>query len=276
MRWYKKTVLLLLVSPVCAAEGYFLGIGAEVDNADAAALSVSGELGIGENTWLSATAAKSTADLPRGGSIDTVYGEIGLDHWFDPVGVRLSAAYWGDSDFLDSDDVRASIYWRGDRLSLSGEVEFREFTFDIFRDNLILGQDFQFHANGAGLSARFRFTDSFDLSFSGMHYDYNVDLRRAANRPIVDFLSVSRLSLVNSLTDYRLRVGLGVDVGEQRWSFDLATSKGEADTSTTRSATVRFLTPVGKRADIEFGLGVDDTDDYGSAILFSIFAYFYG
>ncbi|MCH8248110.1 MAG: hypothetical protein IH913_00745 [Proteobacteria bacterium] len=44
----------------------------------------------------------------------------------------------------------------------------------------------------------------------------------------------------------------------------------------TDSTTLRFLTPMGKKSDIEFGLGVDDSDTYGSVTLFSLFVYFYG
>jgi len=276
MHWFRALSLLVLASPVWAADGYVISVGAEADTGDGVAGSLSGEVGITKTTWLSATLAKSSVDLPRRMSVDTLYGDIGIDHWFDPVGIRLSVAYWGDSDILDSKDVRTALYWRNDKVSISGDYEYREFTFDIFRDTLRPGQDFQFHANGAGLSARFSLSDKVDLSLSGIDYDYNVDLKRAANRDILDFLTVSRLSLINSLIDYRARIGLGIDVGERRWSLDFSTSKGEADSSTTNSTTLRFLTPLGSKSDIEIGLGVDDSENYGKATFLSVFVYFYG
>lgn len=276
MRWSELTILILLAGPACAAEGYIVGIGVEADSVDAMAGSLSGELGLTEKTWLSAAIAKSSADLPRGLTIETVYGDIGVDHWFDPIGIRLSAAYWGDSDILDSDDLRGALYWRNEKVTLSGNFEYRDFSFNLFRDDLRPGQDFRFHANGVGLSARFALSDSVDLSLSGIDYDYNVNLRLDANSRIIEFLSVSRLSLINSLIDYRARIGLGIDSGSRRWSLDLATRKGEVAGSKTNSTTLRFLTPLSKDSDIEFGLGVDDSDDYGSATIFSVFVYFYG
>ena len=276
MYWFRASLLLLIASPVWAAEGYIIGIGAEVDNADASAGSLSGELAITENTWLSAALAKNTVDLPRGISLDTVYGDLGVDHWFDPVGIRATVAYWGDSDVLDSVDYRGSLYWRNDKVSLSGEYEYRDFSFDVFRDTLLPGQDFKFSADGLGLSARFELSESVDLSLSGINYSYDVDLRLDANRPILDYLSVSRLSLINSLIDYRARVGLGVDAGDQRWSLDVATWKGEVDGRKTNSVTLRFLTPLGKKGDVEFGLGVDKSRDFETVTLFSVFFYFYG
>lgn len=276
MSWFKAPLLLLLATPLWAAEGYVIGVGVETDSESATAGSLSGGIGLAENTWLSAAFAKTEVDLPRGISIDTVYADIEIDHWFKPLGIRATAAYWGDSNILDSIDYKGSVYWRNDKVTISGNVERRDFSFDIFRDTLRPGQDIEFHANGLGLSGRFELGERVDLSFSGIDYHYNVNLRIDANRPILDYLSVSRLSLINSLIDYRARVGLGIDVGERRWSLDVATWKGEVDASRTRSATVRFITPLGDRSDIDFGLGVDDSDDYGSVTVFSVYLYFYG
>jgi hypothetical protein len=276
MHWFRASLLMLLAGPVWAAEGYIVAIGAEVDNADASAGSLSGELAVTEKTWLSAALAKNTVDLPRGISLDTVYGDLGVDHWFDPIGIRATVAYWGDSDILDSVDYRGSLYWRNDKVTLSAEYEYRDFSFDVFRDTLRPGQDFKFTADGVGLSARFELSESVDLSLSGIDYEYDVNLRLDANRPILDYLSVSRLSLINSLIDYRARVGLGVDAGDQRWSLDVATWKGEVDGRKTNSATLRFLTPLGKKGDVEFGLGVDRSRDFETVTVFSVFFYFYG
>ena len=276
MRWFKTSLLCLLVGPAWALEGYIVGAGVEADSADGLAGSVSAELEFTRNTWISAAAAKSTLDLPRGRSVDTIYGNIGFDHWFEPVGIRLGVAYWGDSDILDSTDFAGSVYWRNDKASISLGIEYREFSFDIFRQDALPGQDVEFHAEGIGLSGRLSLGRSVSLSLSAIDFDYNVNLGRAANQPITDFLSVSRLSLINSLIDYRARVGLSLDAGERRWSLDYATWKGEVDGSKTDSTTLRFLTPMGRKSDVEFGIGVDDSDTYGSVTFFSIFVFFYG
>jgi len=276
MRWSRLSLLCLLAGPASAAEGYVVGVGAQADSAEAIAASLSAELGVSKNTWLSGALAKHSVDLPRGTSIDTVYADLGIDHWFDPVGVRATIAYWGDQDILDSLDYRAAVYWRGAKVTVTGNVEYRDFSFDVFRHDLRPGQDFQFHAHGVGASARFELSDALDLRLSGIDYDYSVNLSIGANRRIVDFLSVSRLSLINTLIDYRAGAGLDLDAGKQRWSLDWATSKGAVADSTTNSATLRFLTALSNKSDIEFGLGVDDSDDYGTATVFSVFIYFYG
>lgn len=276
MSWFRAPLFLLFASPLWAAESYVIGAGIETDSDGAVAGSLSAGIGLAENTWLSSAFAKTKVDLPRNINIDTIYADIEIDHWFKPLGLRATAAYWGDSDILDSVDYRASLYWRNDKVTLSGNYEYRDFSFDILRDTRLPGRDVEFHANGLGLSGKFKLGEKVDLNFSGIDYDYNVNLRIDENRPILDYLSVSRLSLLNSLIDYRARVGLGIDVGERRWSVDLATWKGEVDGRKTRSATLRFITPLGDRSDIDFGLGVDDAEGYGSVTVFSFYLYFYG
>ena len=120
-------------------------------------------------------------------------------------------------------------------------------------------------------------TDDVDLRLSGMDYDYSVDLRLDDNqRPLLELLVFSRLSLINSLIDYRAYATLRLDVGKRRWQVDVGTWKGEVDGGKTRSATVRFLNPLSETADIEFALGVDDSDLYDTVTIFSVFLYFYG
>jgi hypothetical protein len=277
MSWRNTVPLLLLASNALAIEGYFVGVGMEGDTAEGLAASVIGDVALTSNTWLSAAVARSTADLPRRQSVETWYGDLGLDHLFDPVGIRVGVAYWGDSDILDSNDLRGSLYWRGDKTMIAVDYEVRDFSFDIPPFNTFPGRTINFDAQGIGLSARFDVSEDVSLSVFGMDYDYSLDLRiDDTNRPILDLLSFSRFSLINSLVDYNAGVALGLDAGRQRWLFEFATWRGEVDGSVTKSATIRLMTPVGQKSDIEFGLGVDNSELYGTVTFFSVYLYFYG
>jgi hypothetical protein len=276
MRWSKALPLILLAGPAWALDGYILGGGVEADSADGLAAAVFADIGLSEKTRLSAALGKSSVELPRGVDLDTSYGDIGLDYWFDPVGIRMEVAYWGDNDFLDSIDWRGGLYWRNDKVTVSGNLEYRDFEFDIFGNDAVPGRNVRFHAKGVGLSARFQLNDALSLNVMGIDYRYNVNLNRGGNRDIMDFLSVSRLSLINSLIDYRAGGGLGLDIGEQRWDLDYRTWKAEVDGSITHSATLNLTTPIGQRGDIQFGLGVDDSDTYGSITFFTVQLFFYG
>lgn len=275
MRWRRAIPLLLLASNALAADGYVLGFGIEGDTSDGLGASAIADIALSENTWLTAAVARTTVDLPRLQSLDTWYGDLGLDHWFDPVGIRIGAAYWGDSDILDSVDWRGSLYWRGSRATLAVDYEHRAFEFELPAVGTFPGRVIQFNANGIGLSARFELSDETSLSIFGMDYDYNKDLRIGSNRGILELLSFSRLSLINSLVDYSAGITFGLESGNQRWQFDVGTWRGEVDAAVTRSAMVRLMTPLGEYSDIEFGLGVDDSELYGTVTFASVFLYFY-
>lgn len=272
----RASILLLLAGPTWAVEGYIIGGGLETDSADGYAVSFIGQLKIADETWLSATLAKSTAELPRDLSLDTVFGDVGIDHWFKPIGVSASIAYWGDHNILDSVNYRASLYWRSPKVMISGDVEFRDFELDFPAIDRLPVRTTSFGATGFGLTTRFALSDKVSLSINGMDYDYDVNFRIEENDRILALLSVSRLSLINSLVDYRASASLSVDAGKRQWQLELATWQGEADQEITKSATIRFITPLGKSSDVEFGLGIDKSDVYGDTTFLSVFMYFYG
>lgn len=276
MSWRRAFPLLLLASNALAAESFILGFGLEGDSADGLGAAVIGDVELKENTWLTAAIAKNAVDLPRQQTLDTWYTDLGLDHWFDPMGVRLGIAYWGDSDILNSIDWRGSLYWRGDKATLSVDYEFRDFTFRLPAFDAFPGREIEFDAHGIGLSASFDVSENASLSFYGKDYDYSVNLGLDRNRGILDLLSFSRLSLINSLVDYHVGAGLSLDAGTRRWQFELSNWKGEVDASVTNSATIRFTTPMGGKSDVEIGLGVDDSELYGTVTFLSVYLFFYG
>ena len=276
MSWRKALPVLLLAGNAPAADGWIAGIGVEGDTSDGLAGVVFADVAVAEKTWLTGSIGGNTVELPRRQSIDTRFGSLGVDHWFDPVGVKLDVSYWGDSDILDSRDLGGSLYWRSDRVMLAGDYEYRDFNFTIPATNQFPGRTVEFDAHGIGLTTRFELTESARLGLAGMIYDYSVDLRLDDNRAILDLLSFSRLSLINSLVDHSAFVTLGIDAGEQSWQLEAGTWRGAVDGGTTRSATLRFLTPLGRSSDVELGIGLDDSDLYGSVTFFSVFLYFYG
>lgn len=276
MCWRSGFALLVLAGNALAAEGYIVGIGVEGDSADGVGASLIGDIALAENTWLTGAIARNKVDLSRLQSIETWYGDLGIDHWFDPFGVRLGVAYWGDSDILDSRDTRGSLYWRGDKAMLAADFEFRDFRFELPATDFFPGRLARFDANGIGLSTRFDLTEKLSLGLQAMDYDYNLDLRRDRHRGIMDLFAFSRLSLVNSLVDYRAGMTLGLEAGKQHWQLGLSTQKVEIDGSVTRSATLRLMTPISEGSDIEFSLGVDSSDLYDTVTFLSVFLFFYG
>lgn len=276
MCWSRCLLLLLLSGNSWAAGEYVIAGGVEADSADGLAVALFGDVATGDNTWLSGGIARSSVDLGLRDELEAWYADIGIDHYFNPAGIRLGAAYWGDDDILDSVDLRTSLYFRGDSGSLSLDYEFRDFELVLPQVDRFSRRRATFDAQGIGIGARLDLTDRVDVSLKGIAYDYSVNLRLDPNRDIVSIISVSRLSLINSLVDYRVNFGLGIDFGLKRLELDVAQWEGAVAGARTNSYSLRLLTPISNRNDVEFGLGYDDSDVYGQVTVFSIFLYFYG
>lgn len=276
MSWSRCLLLLLLSGNSWAAGEYIIAGGVDADSADGLAVALFGDVATGDNTWLSGGIARTSVDVALRDGLETWYADIGIDHYFDPAGIRLAAAYWGDDDILDSIDLRTSLYFRGDKGSLSFDYEFRDFELELPDLDVFRRRNVNFDAQGIGIGGRLHLTDRVDVSLKGIAYDYSVNLRLNPNRDLVSIISVSRLSLINSLVDYRVNFGLGIDFGLKRLEFDVAQWEGAVAGARTNSYSLRFLTPISNRSDVEFGLGYDDSDVYGQVTVFSIFLYFYG
>lgn len=258
---------------VCA-EGFVLGIGADGDTADGRSIAAFADIGVGENTWLSMTANSSMTDgvLRRN---ETVLADVGVDHWFDPVGVRVGGGYWGNSDILDSRDLHASVYFRGDPGSISFDYQKREFEFDLQSD-LLRGRTVAFSADGLGLSTRLALGDAFDFRLSGMSYDYSRNIRLQVDIDALAFIAASRLSMVNSLVDSRISAGLEYNFGLRSVDVTAGRWQTAVDGSLVDSYSVGFLTPATDRLDIEFRLALDDSESFGTTTSFSFYVYYFG
>ncbi len=277
MCWFRATLLLCIAGSAAADQGDFvIAAGVEGDTADGIAVVAMFDYAVADPTWLSASIARNTAELPLELAFETWYADVSIDHWFGSFGLRGGAAYWGDDDILDSQDWLASVYWRASAAMFSLDYERRDFELDIPGGQFFPGRSLDFYADGIGASASFDMGDKASLSVYGMSYDYSVNLVIDDNRPVRDLLGSSRLSLLNSLVDYRYAATLGLDAGDSRWSFSFARWKGAVDQRHTNSITLRFLTPLGNRTDVEFGLGRDSSETFGDVTYFSVFLYFYG
>lgn len=267
-------IVAALLSANALADGYVIGIGADGDSADGRAFSAFGDFGVGENTWLSVTASTAHTDglLRRN---ENLFGDVGIDHWFQPVGVRLGAGYWGNADILDSRDLRASVYVRGAPGSFSLDYQKRNFEFDLQSD-LLRGRTAKFDADGLGATARLALGEKINFRVGGMSYDYSRNLRLQADIDVLSFLTASRLSTMNSLIDNRVNAGLEFNFGLR--SIDVSASRWQTaiDGSEVDSYSLGFLTPISDRVDMEFRVALDESETYGNTSSFSVYVYYFG
>ena len=269
--------LLLMSASASAEKGDFVLVaGISLDDADGKAATVIGEVGVAKATWLSASIGRSAVDLPRFQEIETWYGDVGIDTYWEPAGARLSVAYWGDSKLLDSIDVRGSLYTRGKKGMVSMDFEYRDFELELPPIDSLPRTEIPFSARGLGLSGRLDLSRRVHLNLRGISYEYNVNLRSADAARIINLLSISRLSLLSSLIDWQLAAGIGINFGLKRWQFDVSKWRGAIDGGDNFAVTVSLLTPLTERTDLEIAIGYDDSDLYGQVAVLNLFLYFYG
>ena len=267
------SALVCLCSGAAFGNPVIVGVGAEKDNADSRSINVFTDVGITEKTWVSGSFARTDTERELF-DLSTYSAEIAVDHHFDPVGLRVGVGYWGDEDLIESSDIRASLYWRGDQGSLSLNLERREIDLTVnrvFFDPL----EIPFDADGAGLSASWAITDDVRLSGSFMDYDYSRNIRIQPNIDSLRFFTLSRLSIVNSLIDYRASAGIDFAIGSRSLDFRYSRWRTEVNQTEINSIGVGFLTPAADAADLEFRLTYDESDDFGGATVFSVFLYLY-
>ncbi|MFQ6005763.1 MAG: hypothetical protein ACE5OQ_09690 [Woeseia sp.] len=279
MPWFKRFAVLLpaLMSGTnaLAGEGYVIGFGGEADTSDSFSFSAVGDFGVTKKTWFSVTAAKSQAEGAVN-QLDTLYGDMGLDHHFDPIGVRIGAAYWGDDELLDSVDLRGSVYIRTKTLSLSTDYEKRNFDFIFNLAPLLERRLVEFDADGYGVNFRADVGGRVSFYMRGMNYVYSVNLSALQNISDLNFLSASRLSLANSLLDYRADAGLDFSFGLRTVSIESGRRQTAIDGGRVDSVSFGFLFPASDSSDIELRLGYDDSERFGGTTVFSFFWFFYG
>lgn len=268
--------MLLAGNSLAAGGDFAVGLGIESDSDEGISAIVMGGVGLAENTWLSGGLARSSVELATRDDLESNFADVEFDHYFDPVGIRVGAAYWRGSDILESRDWRTALYWRNEKVMLSGEYELRDFDLTTPGTELSPGRQIMFDANGIGVTAQFKLTASTSLSLSGRKYDYSVPFRPIENPDVVDLISASRLSVINSLIDNRASISLGIDQGQKRWEFQVSSSENVVIQARTTSMTLRFLMPMSDRTDIEFGLGRDDSDLYGAVTFLSLHVFLYG
>jgi len=267
-------ILSSMIMEAALAGGVVIGMGAEGDTVDGRAYSFFADVSLTDSTWISGAVAlnETTNDVFE---LDTKFADISLDHFFDPFGIRLGGSYWGAEGFLESKDVHASLYLRGEKGSISADFERRNFDLTIRADAFPEPRTVDFSATGYGLTGRLKTSKRTSVYLGGMSYDYS---RRIGLQPETDrlrFLAISRISLMNSLIDYRLSGGIEIEFGERRLDFRYSHWKTAVFQGRVDSLGVGWLTPLGNSADIEFRLAVDDSDEFGQATVFSVFLYLY-
>lgn len=161
-------------------------------------------------------------------------------------------------------------------MSFAVNYERRDFDFLFNLEPSLEPRQVEFDADGYGLNLRATSSERVSFYLRGMTYDYSVDLSRLQNVSDLNFLSASRLSLANSLLDYRADLGIDINFGLKLLSFDIGSRQTAIDGGRVDSFSTGLLFPASDATDIELRLGYDDSDNFGGTTVVSLFWILYG
>ena len=84
-------ILNVAILESATAKGVVIGIGAAGDTADGRAYSLFADVGATEKTWISGAISRNQTKNTAF-DLDAKFADISVDHFFDPVGLRLGGS----------------------------------------------------------------------------------------------------------------------------------------------------------------------------------------
>ena len=255
-----------------------LGLGSQLDAEGSSSTVASVDIAASKTTWLRASGSVGSSPSSRG-DIQTRTLSVGIDQGFRPIGLTLDLQRWGDPDLVESNDIKASLYFRGDVFTAALLAERRDFdiTFSVTGPGGdVFSRTVGFTGDGWGLRLSAKPNERWRVFASGRKYDYSANLAALPRIQLVDFLFSSTLTLANSLVDHEISAGVERSFGNRALSLTYARDRSAVDRTFLESLDVGLLFPVGKRVDLELSFGVSDSQDFGGETFGGIYLFIYG
>lgn len=246
---------------------WMLGLGAQADEDDADAVLGTVYVGVGATTWLTFAAGRSSSPADRADvEADTLV--LGVDHRFDVIGFTLEAERWGDSAALETNDVKASVYFERDRWRIGFGYETRDIEIPFTLTGPLGGtlrRTADVSADGFSVAARVGVGEAWTLYFGLAEHDYERDLHVLPRIQSLNLLSTSTLTLANSFLDHERSLAVERELGQTTLNVRVATDRSAIDGSKLDTVEAAVLFPIGARVDLEvsFGRGRSDFFDAG-------------
>lgn len=261
------------------ATDWVLGGGLGFDEQDGRALSGLVDVGVTDSTWVGLSLGRTEVDS-FGDTIESRSANLSVTQRFGNFGVRASAGVWGDPDALESTDLGLGVFYSGPSWYFGVDAERRdlELTFTFLPDNPNVGpvnREANATADGIGARIRYQTENRTRFTLAGRTYDYDRDLNRLTALEFIRRLTPTTLLLSDSLRDSSVSLSLEQEFGEHIVGLELSRDElgvGEVDID---GVALNWLLPAGQRSDLEFIVGVSDSDDTESAWYLQAFYYFY-
>jgi hypothetical protein len=253
-------------------------LAGQVDENSSDSLLATINWGVRPQTWLSFSAGRATSPADRADvEADTFVAAV--DHRFDTVGFTLELERWGDSEALETDDLRGSIYFdRGRwRLALAYETRDLEIPFTLTGPlGNTLQRTAELSADSYAVDLRVSLAEQWRLFLGAAEHDYERGLNLIPRIDRLNLLSASTLTLANSFVDHERSVGIERDLGRSVLSVNFTTDRSAIDNSKFETLDAALLIPVGSRMDLELNLGRGRSDIADAGLFGGVLFLIYG
>ncbi len=277
-----------LVAPLGAAQDaapeptsgrtWVVGLAGQIDEDSNDSLLATFNWGVTPATWLAFTAGRSSSPPDRADvSADTLAASV--DHRFGKVGVSFEFERWGDPAALETEDLRAGVYFQQPRFRLGLALEDRdiELPFTVTGPfGRTISRTANLSADGVEVLARVEPAPRWQLYFRAVEYDYERDLALLPRIERLNLLSASTLTLANSFVDYARMVGVERDFGRVLLNVSYTRDQSALDGSKFETFDAALLFPISRRLDLEVNLGNGRSEFLGSGLYAGVLLLIYG
>ncbi len=266
-----------LAAASAQARDVILGAGIGTDDSGGQSIAALVDVELTEATYVTVSGGYSEADTLID-AIATRSFDLALSHNFDPISVRLEAGIWGDSDLVESDDIRANIAFSNKRLRIGLDAERRDIDFQFTLDPIGalpgVSREVALKADGLGASLRLR-NDGWSAFVRGVRYDYDRDLDQFVLLERLRRLQPTTLTLAGALRDDTIAAGVEFELGEHLLGVDYTRDTLAIGDIRVDSISLIWTAPASQRSDLELSLGYSEAEDGDGAVFLNAFLYFF-
>ncbi|MEO0996056.1 MAG: hypothetical protein AAFX58_00940 [Pseudomonadota bacterium] len=273
------TLLVSVATLPCRADGITIAGGAAADAEGSRSLSGLVDMGFGDINALTLIAGAARGDTVTD-RIDTRSAALTWTQTYDAGGWYVSGGLWGDADRLESADYTLGVFASpgGWRFGLDYERREIDLTFSIAP--LIGGNPPRqvtvgASASGYGASVRYEWPSRTRVRLSGRRFDYDRNLNQLARLDAVRRISPTTLTLAGALRDFTVTASAEFEAGLSVFGIDVTRDRLAIGAIDVTGVTGRWLTPVGRRTDLELSVGYSDSADGDGAASVGLLLFYY-
>ncbi len=263
----------------CRADGITIAGGAAADAEGSLSLSGLVDIGLGNVNALTLIAGTARGDTVTD-RIDTRSASLTWTQTYGAGGWYVSGGLWGDADRLESTDYTLGAFASPGGWRFGVDYERREIDLTFSVAALIDGNPPRLvtagaSASGYGGSVRYQWPSRTRVRLSGRRFDYDRNLNQLARLDSVRRISPTTLTLAGALRDFTVTASAEFEAGLSVIGIDVTRDRLAIGAIDVTGVAGRWLTPVGRRADLELSLGYSDSEDDAGAASFGLLLFYY-